>query len=178
MKALLLFVSLAKWTQYTLSRSLESSAGIATGWTIVRSEFHSWLGQDFSFLYFLQTGCGVHPTSFPVGRRDNFTGLKRPRREDNPSWNKVDVKKSGSIYLLPHTPLWRSAYAVKHKDEFTLNSLTLRSCMIHLMSFFHLRQLLQVAFCVQISLSRFSTHVLIVPALRSVCPFLFLFLAL
>jgi hypothetical protein len=38
-------------------------------------------GQEFSLLQIVQTGSGVHPTSYPMGTGGPFPGLKRPVRE-------------------------------------------------------------------------------------------------
>jgi hypothetical protein len=34
------------------------------------------VGQEFSLLYFVQTGSGDHPTSYPMGTGDSFPGGK------------------------------------------------------------------------------------------------------
>jgi hypothetical protein len=44
-------------------KSLNSSVDIATK----ESEFETQKGQDFSLLHVVQTGSGVHPTSYPMG---------------------------------------------------------------------------------------------------------------
>jgi hypothetical protein len=36
-------------------------------WTTDESEFEYFCGQEFSLLHVVHTGCGVHPTSCPVG---------------------------------------------------------------------------------------------------------------
>jgi hypothetical protein len=40
---------------------------LATGWTTEESQFESRYGQECSLLHAVQTGSGVHPTSFPMG---------------------------------------------------------------------------------------------------------------
>jgi hypothetical protein len=49
-------------------RSRDSAVGIATSYGLDDrgSEFESPWGQEFSLLYVVQTGCGVHPTSYPM----------------------------------------------------------------------------------------------------------------
>jgi hypothetical protein len=37
------------------------------GWTTEESKFESRYGQEFSLLQVVQTGSGVHPTSYPKG---------------------------------------------------------------------------------------------------------------
>jgi hypothetical protein len=37
--------------------------------------------QQFSLLHVVQTGSGVHPTSYPMGTGGSFPGVKRPGRE-------------------------------------------------------------------------------------------------
>jgi hypothetical protein len=54
---------------------------LATGWTTEGSEFESRYGQEFSLLHVVQTGSGVHPTSYPICTGGSFPGLKRPGRE-------------------------------------------------------------------------------------------------
>jgi hypothetical protein len=46
------------------------------GWTTEGSEFDSQYGQEFSLLLVIQTGSGVHPTSYPMGAEGYFLGGK------------------------------------------------------------------------------------------------------
>jgi hypothetical protein len=46
--------------------------GIATGLTAEGWEFESRYGQEFSLLHVVQTGSGVHPTSYPVRSGGSF----------------------------------------------------------------------------------------------------------
>jgi hypothetical protein len=48
----------------------------STGWTTEKSEFESRLGQEFSLLHVVQTGSGVHPTSYSMGSGGFFPGGK------------------------------------------------------------------------------------------------------
>jgi hypothetical protein len=50
---------------------------MATGWTTEGSEFESQYDQEFCLLLVVQTGSGVHPTSYPMGT----LGVKRRGRE-------------------------------------------------------------------------------------------------
>jgi hypothetical protein len=45
----------------------ESVHRLATGWTAEWSEFESRYGDEFSTLNVVQTGCGAHPASYPLG---------------------------------------------------------------------------------------------------------------
>jgi hypothetical protein len=45
----------------------QSVLRLATGWTTEGSELESRWGQEFSLLYVVQTGSGVHPTSYQMG---------------------------------------------------------------------------------------------------------------
>jgi hypothetical protein len=45
------------------------------------SGFESQYGRGFSLLHVVQTGSGVHPTSYPMGTRALTPGVKRPGRE-------------------------------------------------------------------------------------------------
>jgi hypothetical protein len=47
---------------------------LATGWTTEESEFESRWGQEFPLLHVVQTGSGVHPTSYTMGSRGLFLG--------------------------------------------------------------------------------------------------------
>jgi hypothetical protein len=56
-----------------------SSVGIATGWTaLVRFPVGA---KDFSLLHSVQTGSGAHLTSYPMGTRGPFPGVKNSERE-------------------------------------------------------------------------------------------------
>jgi hypothetical protein len=46
------------------------------GWTIEKSEFEFWEGQEFSLLHVIQTGSGVYPTTYPMGTGGSFPGGK------------------------------------------------------------------------------------------------------
>jgi hypothetical protein len=47
-----------------------------TVWTSKGSEFKSRCGQEFSLLHVVQTGSGVHPSSYPIGTGGSFSGSK------------------------------------------------------------------------------------------------------
>jgi hypothetical protein len=49
---------------------------LTTGWTTKGSEFESRQRQEFSLLYVVQTGSGVHLTSYPMGTGGSFPGGK------------------------------------------------------------------------------------------------------
>jgi hypothetical protein len=53
-------------------QSWDSAGGIATGYGLDES----WWGQEFSILHSVQTGSGVHPTSYPMGTGGFFPGGK------------------------------------------------------------------------------------------------------
>jgi hypothetical protein len=58
------------------------------------SEFESLYGQKFSLLHVVQTGSGVHPTSYPMGTTAVFPEVKRRGREaDHSPPVSVEVKK-------------------------------------------------------------------------------------
>jgi hypothetical protein len=58
------------------ARIAHSVYQLATGWTTEGSEFESPWCQEFSLLSVVQTGSGVHPTSYPLGTGDSFPGGK------------------------------------------------------------------------------------------------------
>jgi hypothetical protein len=71
---------LSKILQF-ISKSRDSAVGIATGYVLddqgvgVRVP----LGKEFSLLHVVQTGSGVHPTSYPMGTGGSFSGGKAAR---------------------------------------------------------------------------------------------------
>jgi hypothetical protein len=44
-------------------------------------ELEAWEGQEFSLLHIVQTGSGIHPTSYPMGTGGFIPGVKQPGRE-------------------------------------------------------------------------------------------------
>jgi hypothetical protein len=70
--------------------------------TTEESEFESQWDQEFPFLHVVQTGSGVHSTSYPMGGEDPFPGIKRPGREaDHSPPSNADVKKIWSYTSSP-----------------------------------------------------------------------------
>jgi hypothetical protein len=62
------------------------------------------VGKKFFLLHIVQTGCGVHPTSYKMGTGGFFPGIKRHGREaDHSPPTSVEVKKM-PIYTF--TPLY------------------------------------------------------------------------
>jgi hypothetical protein len=68
-------------------------------WTTEGSDFETRQGQEFSLLYVVQTGSGVHPTSYPMDTGGYlYSGIKRPGREaDHSPPTSAEIKKT-SIY--------------------------------------------------------------------------------
>jgi hypothetical protein len=85
--------------------SRDSSVGIATGYGLEDHgvwEFESRLGQKFSLLHIVQTGSGVHPTSYTMNTGSSFPGVKRQRREaDHSPPTSSEVKK---MWIYTSTP--------------------------------------------------------------------------
>jgi hypothetical protein len=55
-----------------------------------------------SFLHVVQTGSGVHPTSYTMGTVDSFPGVKQPGREaDHSPPTSAEVKK---MWIYTSTP--------------------------------------------------------------------------
>jgi hypothetical protein len=63
----------------------------------------------------VETGCGVHPVSNPMGSGVGLSLSEREAHHSPPS--SAELKNSGAVLLLFHTSSWRSAY--KHEDNFT-----------------------------------------------------------
>jgi hypothetical protein len=73
-----------------------------------------------SFLHVVQTGSGVHTTSYQIGAGALPPGVKRPGREAEQSPpTSAEVMKMWIYTSTPHTPSWRSVLSAEHRD-FTL----------------------------------------------------------
>jgi hypothetical protein len=62
----------------------DSSVGIALGYELDDRGSRVRIpegARNFSLHYSVQNGSGAHPASCPMGTRDSFPGIKRPRRE-------------------------------------------------------------------------------------------------
>jgi hypothetical protein len=58
--------------------------------------------QEFSLLHVVQTGSGVHPTSYTMGTMSSFPGVKRPGPEvDHSPPTSAEVKK---MWIYTSTP--------------------------------------------------------------------------
>jgi hypothetical protein len=66
------------YTSIYISLSRASAVGIATGYGLDnrRLEFESRYGQEFSLLQVVQTGSGIHQTSYKMGTGGSFPGGK------------------------------------------------------------------------------------------------------
>jgi hypothetical protein len=64
--------------QYFQLRNRDSSVGIATSCRLEDGGVgvQILVGQEFSLLHVVQTGCGVHPTSYTMGNEGSFLGCK------------------------------------------------------------------------------------------------------
>jgi hypothetical protein len=79
-----------------LSWSLDSVVGIATGYELDDRGVGVLVpaGSRIFTSPIVQTGSGVHPTSYPMGTGDSFLGVKRPRREaDHSPPTSAEIKK-------------------------------------------------------------------------------------
>jgi hypothetical protein len=83
----------------------DSAVGTATGYGLDDqgvSEFESCWGQEFSLLHFVQTGCGVHTTSYPMVIGALPPAVKRPGREtDHSPPTSAEVKKTWTYTSTP-----------------------------------------------------------------------------
>jgi hypothetical protein len=72
------------------------------GLRVGRPVFDSRHGK-FSLLHCVQSVSGAHPASYPVATEGDFSGIKRPWREADPSpTSSVEVKNGGAVpTLLP-----------------------------------------------------------------------------
>jgi hypothetical protein len=59
------------------------------------SELESWEGRECSLLYIVQTASGVHQTSYAIGTKGPFPGVKRQGHEaDYSPPTSAEVKKT------------------------------------------------------------------------------------
>jgi hypothetical protein len=65
------------------------------------------VGQEFSLLCEVQTGSGVHPTSYTMGTGGSFLGSIAATDHSPPT--SAEVKKTWVYTNAPHTPSCRSA---------------------------------------------------------------------
>jgi hypothetical protein len=57
---------------------------------------------NFSLLHRVQTGSGAYPSSYPMGTRVSFSGVKRPEREiDHSPPSSAEVKNAWSYTSTP-----------------------------------------------------------------------------
>jgi hypothetical protein len=81
--------------------SQDSSVGIADDQG--EREFESRQGKKFSLLHIVQTGSGVHPTSYTMGSGGSFPGVRQQGREaDHSPPTNAEVKKM----WISSTPLY------------------------------------------------------------------------
>jgi hypothetical protein len=74
-----------------------------TGWTIEGSEFESLWRQELSLLH-IQTGCRIHPVSYPMSTEALSPGVKRPgRAADHSPPTSAEVKK---MWINTSTPTY------------------------------------------------------------------------
>jgi hypothetical protein len=85
--------------------SRDSSVGIATGYGMDDQGGGSSSPGNvntFSLFHIVQTGSGVHPTSYPMCTEGSFPGLKRQGREtDHSPATSAEVKK---MWIYTSTP--------------------------------------------------------------------------
>jgi hypothetical protein len=75
---------------------------IYSGWTTKRSGVRVPVGYKCSLLHIVQTGSGVHPTSYKMGTGGSFPGVKQQGREaDHSPPTSAEVKK---IWIYTSTP--------------------------------------------------------------------------
>jgi hypothetical protein len=86
-------------------RIYDSSVGIATGYGLDEQRGGSSSPgrvKKFSLLHIVQTGSGVHPTSYKMGTWVSFPGVKRQGREaDHSPLTSAEVKK---MWIYTSTP--------------------------------------------------------------------------
>jgi hypothetical protein len=76
--------------------------------------------ENFSLHHRVQTGCGTHPASYPMGTRGSvFPGVKRPVREANHSPPCSAEAKNEWSYTSTPQYVFVARCLVKHRDNFT-----------------------------------------------------------
>jgi hypothetical protein len=72
------------------------------GWTTEISEFESLQRQDFSVIFVVQTGSGVHLASFPMGTGGFLPGVKSPgRKADHSPSTSAEIKNTWTYTSIP-----------------------------------------------------------------------------
>jgi hypothetical protein len=77
---------------------------------------------NFSLHHRVQNSSGAHPSSYPMGTRDTFPGVKLSGREaDHSHPSSAEAKEHVELYIhSPNTPSWRGAHLKKkHRDNLT-----------------------------------------------------------
>jgi hypothetical protein len=85
---------------------LHSSVGMARSYWLDGRGIGVWVpvGSGIVILHVVQTGSGVHPTSYPMGTGGSFPEVKRPAREaDHSPPTSAEVKKT---WFYTSTPLY------------------------------------------------------------------------
>ena len=97
-----LLFPLRKWFYCPLSKSRDSSVGIATGYGLDGPGIESRWGRDFS-----QPFRPAYPVSYKMDS-SSFPGVKRPGLGvDHPTLSSAEVEKRVQLYLYSHSgPLW------------------------------------------------------------------------
>jgi hypothetical protein len=90
---------------YPFVKSRDNSVGIALGYGLAdrgsRVRFPAGAG-NFSLHHNVQNGSGAHPSSYPMGNRGSFRGVKRPGREaDHSPPSSAEVKNAWSYTSTP-----------------------------------------------------------------------------
>jgi hypothetical protein len=106
LRTVLKWLTIGPWRNFVINNrindpshivSRDSSVGIATGYGLDnqgKRDFESRKGKKFSLLHIVHTGSGVHPTSYKMGTRCSFPGVKRQGREaDHSTPTSAEVKK-------------------------------------------------------------------------------------
>jgi hypothetical protein len=104
------------------ARIARSALRLATDCTVDRLEFESQNRRESCPFHVVQTGSEARPPSYLVSAGDTFPGLRGTGVQLNTHLQLVLVSRSrtrGCLHPIPHTCSWRSAYVVKHKDNFT-----------------------------------------------------------
>jgi hypothetical protein len=128
---LLLFISL--WTQsgnFWIHPNIVTKRSAGAGIAQRYSDGLSWMigvrvpagGENFSLHYLVQTECGAHPVSYPMGIRGCYPWVKRAGREaDHSLPSSAKIKECVELYFQsPNTPPWRGAQLKKKSTGTTL----------------------------------------------------------
>jgi hypothetical protein len=101
------------------ARSRDSSVGITNGYRLDDRGFRVRVPVGSRIFHVVQTGSGIHPTTYPMGTVGSFPGGKAAGVWSLPlTSNKCRGQENMDLYI--HSPIHLHGVLLKHRDNFTL----------------------------------------------------------